>query len=73
MLELKEKAENEVEPYKRQIQLEEEKANDVAMKAEEIKIDCENNLQKALPILKQANDALNTIKSSHINEIRVLH
>ena len=73
MIELKQKKEEEVEPYKRQIQKEEERANDVAMRAEEIKIDCENNLQKALPILKQANDALNTIKATHINEIRVLH
>lgn len=52
MVELKEKAEKEVEPYKRQIQLEEEKANEVALRAEEIKVDSENDLKKALPILK---------------------
>ena len=52
MIELKEQSENEVLPLKRKIQVEEEKANEVAMRAEEIKIDCENNLQKAQPILK---------------------
>jgi len=73
MIELKHRADTQVEPQKRLIQQEEEAANAVAMEAEEIKIDCENNLQKALPILKQANDALNTIKPAHINEIRVLN
>ena len=72
MQELKEKAENEVEPYKRQIQIEEEKANEVAMQAEEIKIDCQNNLDKAMPIKRQAEEALNTIKRSEINEISSL-
>ena len=71
--ELQIKAETEVEPKKRQIAQEEENANAVAMKAQEIKIDCENNLDKAMPILKSAQEALNTIKSAHINEIKVLH
>ena len=43
------------------------------MVAQDIKISCENDLQKAMPILKAANDALNTIKPAHINEIRVLN
>ena len=43
------------------------------MRAQEIKIDCENSLDKALPILKSAQDALNTIKAAHINEIKVLN
>lgn len=42
------------------------------MEAETIKIDCENNLQRALPILKQAQAALDTIKPKDINEIKVL-
>ena len=61
MFELNEKSEKEVLPKKRQIQVEEEIANTHAMKAEEMKIDCENNLQKAQPILKQAKKALDTI------------
>lgn len=72
MRELALKAENEVEPKKQQIAQEEENANAVAMRAQEIKIDCENSLDKALPILKSAQDALNTIKAAHINEIKVL-
>ena len=73
MQELKEKAEREVEPMRVQIRAEEEIANGVAMEAETIKIDCENDLAKALPILQAANAALNTIKPAHINEIRVLN
>lgn len=42
------------------------------MEAENIKIDCENELQKALPILKQAQAALDTIKPKDINEIKAL-
>lgn len=33
---------------------------------------CENELAKAWPILKAADDALHTIKPADINEIRVL-
>lgn len=61
-----------VEPHKKAIQAEEEEANAVAMEAQYMKIECENNLAKALPILKQALAALDTIKPSHINEIKVL-
>ena len=42
------------------------------MQAEEIKIDCQNNLDKAMPIKRQAEEALNTIKRSEINEISSL-
>lgn len=73
MRELEAKAENEVEPKKEQIHKEEQNANVVKMKAEEIQMDCENSLKQALPILKSAQDALNTIKREHINEIKVLH
>lgn len=45
----------------------------MAEKAKEIKAECENNLNLAMPILKQAKDALNTIKPAHINEIKVLN
>lgn len=37
-----------------------------------MKIECENDLAKALPHLKAANQALNTIKAQHINEIKAL-
>jgi dynein heavy chain len=62
-----------VEPKKKFIQSEEEEANAVAMEAQHMKIECKNNLAKALPILKQAQAALDTIKPSHINEIKVLN
>ena len=37
-----------------------------------MKIDCGNNLAKAMPILKQAKDALDTIKPKDINEMKAL-
>ena len=51
-----------VEPKKAQIQKEENASNKVAKEAEAIKNECQSDLDAALPVLKKANDALNTIK-----------
>jgi len=61
-----------VEPKQAVIQEEETAANQMAKEAQAIKIECDNDLKQALPILAKAQDALNTIKSQHINEIKVL-
>jgi len=42
------------------------------MEAELTKIECDNELLKALPILNQAMAALDTIKPKDINEIKAL-
>jgi dynein heavy chain len=51
-----------VEPKKAQIQKEENASNKIAREAEAIKNECQADLDAALPVLKKANDALNTIK-----------
>ena len=61
-----------MEPKQALVQEEETAANQMAKEAQAIKIECDNDLGQALPILAKAQDALNTIKSSHINEIKVL-
>ena len=43
-----------VEPKKIQIQEEEAIANQQAMEAQTIKIECENDLSKAMPLVKKA-------------------
>ena len=72
MQQIQRESEEVVEPKQAQIQEEETAANQMAKEAQAIKIDCDNDLGQALPILAKAQDALNTIKSSHINEIKVL-
>lgn len=42
------------------------------LKAQDIQIDCQNDLIKAMPILNQAKAALDTIKPAHINEVKIL-
>ena len=44
----------------------------MAKEAQAIKIECDNDLGRALPILAKAQEALNTTKSQHLNEIKVL-
>ena len=61
-----------MEPKQAQIQEEEAVANQIAKEAQAMKVECDNDLGQALPILAKAQDALNTIKSQHINEIKVL-
>ena len=61
-----------VAPKQAQIREEEATASKQAQEAQAIKVDCDSDLARALPILAKAQDALNTIKSSHINEIKVL-
>lgn len=61
-----------VAPKQTQIQLEEAVATKQAAVAQAIKADCDSDLAQALPILQKAQAALNTIKSSHINEIKAL-
>jgi len=61
-----------VAPKQAQIQQEEANANKQAQEAQAIKVDCDGELAQALPILAKAQAALNTIKSQHIGEIKVL-
>jgi dynein heavy chain len=44
----------------------------MAMEAQTIKIECENDLSKALPLVKKAKQALDTIQPEHINEVKKL-
>lgn len=37
-----------------------------------IKVECEKELEKAMPLVKKAIAALNTIKPQHINELKAL-
>jgi len=42
------------------------------MEAQKQEIECKNELAKSEPFIEQAEKALNTIKPSHINEIKAL-
>jgi len=72
MKELEEKARTEVEPMRERIRHEEKLANTDMLIAQDIQIECTNDLATALPILLSAKAALDTIKPAHINEIKVL-
>lgn len=61
-----------VEPKKRQIQEEEFIANQQAQESQTIKIECDNDLAKAMPLVKKAIEALNTIQTKDINELKSL-
>ena len=72
VLQIEKESTEVVEPKQAQIQEEEAVANQMAKEAQTIKVECDNDLGQALPILAKAQEALNTIKSQHINEIKVL-
>jgi dynein heavy chain len=72
MQQIEQESSQVVAPKQAQVQVEEAIANQQAREAEAIKADCDSDLAKALPLLAKAQDALNTIKSSHIGEIKVL-
>ena len=61
-----------IEPERKRIAEEEEKASHVRLEAQQIKIECENAYQKAKPILDAAESALDTLKPADINEMKVL-
>jgi dynein heavy chain, axonemal len=69
---IKKESEEVVEPKKKQIEQEEEIANRQAQEAHWIKVECEKELEKAMPLVNKAIAALNTIKPGDINELRVL-
>ena len=46
--------------------------NERVKEAEIIKLDCEKDLSIATPKLKQAEDALNTLDSNDINNIKAM-
>lgn len=53
-----------------QVKKDEVVANVKAQKAQELKDECEKDLAIALPILKEAEKALNTLKPADINEVK---
>ena len=61
-----------MEPKKKKIEIEEEMVRDRVKDAEIISQDCERELSIAKPKLKQAQDALNTLDQSDINNIKVM-
>lgn len=72
MLKIEKESREVVAPKKAMIEEEEAIANQMAQEAQTIKIECENDLSKALPLVKKAQEALNTIQTSHINEVKSL-
>lgn len=69
---IKKESEEVVEPKKRQIEQEEDIANKQAQVSHGIKVECDKELEKAMPLVKKAIAALNTIKPQHINELKAL-
>lgn len=61
-----------IEPTKQKVELEEQMVNDHMKEAEKINEECEKDLVKAKPKLKQAEEALNTIKPDDINILKNL-
>lgn len=61
-----------MEPKKLQVEEEEKMVNERVQEAELIKQDCEKDLSKAKPKLKQAEEALNTLDPNDINNIKAM-
>jgi dynein heavy chain len=72
MVQIEKEQREVVAPRQVLIQQEEAVAAKQASEAQAIKTDCDTELALALPILRKAQTALNTIKSQHFYELRVL-
>jgi dynein heavy chain len=72
MAKIKKESEEVVQPKKKQIEEEEDIANVQASNAHSIKVECEKELAKAMPLIEKAVAALNTIKPKDIGELKSL-
>ncbi|CAF4568450.1 unnamed protein product [Rotaria sp. Silwood1] len=62
----------EVEARKEIVAADEAVANEAAAKAQSIKDECENELMEALPALKEAEEALNTLKPNELVIVKAM-
>jgi dynein heavy chain, axonemal len=67
-----EKAQKKATAKEKVIAVDEKEAGEVAAAANELKTNCEAILAEAIPALKAATAALNTLKKSHIDEVKAL-
>ena len=70
MQQIKKESTEVVEPKQAQIEAEEAEANAMAQAAQAMKRECDEDLGQALPALRKAQEALNTIKSADIIELK---